>query len=1285
MSATISPLPPAIGRYLGGYVARRRRVRLAVAAVVACAIVLAWTLAVGGIDRAFALPAWARGALLAGEVAAVLAVAARPLRDALGRSVDWVEASRQVERRNAALGERLVTVTSQLLTPPAYRGSAQMLDALVAQLCGEIGEASGRRLVGWRGLYSPALALFCLVVATAGLWNLSWLNLPQLIDRQVRPFGGTPPVTTTQIDVTPAGASVRDHEALVIRAAVRRLGDGRSPTVHLRGDSGEWQELPMAAGAGGDPGYSYTIPSVEQDQRFYVTAGDARSPTYPIRVLRRPAMAEVRIRYSYPAYTGRSSLNVRNTDGLIEAPQQTEAVVSVVATEPLASAVMIVDGKRSEMAATADHRVRQAHLVVTKDGPWELEMTSERGVVGRGPRGMQIRAVADRPPLVRLVQPVTDLRVGQRDIVPLSYQALDDYGVAQLVAKAQVNANPPVEIALHPHGGDPRRLDGSFDLDLATLDVKVGDVVSVTIVGTDRAGHDGTSDIRHMLISPRSIDLATHQRLAELSQAVEYAADWADQLAKARQAVDEARRVDGANHPEQLSAAIAKASRILSAAQEPGAMLRQSLIRATVYSGSPKMSDAIASMVDAVVVQLDNLDRVDETISSRRAVEDATSGRMSRTANNARELAATVKRLADGDQAAAVSADRASLATPPTTVPTDQAARDRRRQMFERARQDLAAALAGMGIKPDARDIDQQLQQRIETAARLVEAAKPIDFAAAAPRWAAGIRNKEFQPPRFDERLAVASQVEAVRPDSAMATARDLQWASRAATVLATPPPDAAAADDAKAKSVDQALREFPGVMAALRAEHEVNRRALRAVSPAEARRIHESAAAIHAAAAEARKRLLAWAADGKAPASELAAKAREQDELALAAGVATESRDFDAAAELDRRLAMSLGRPELADLSAAPRAIDRLSTSQEKVADQTAAASDDTQTAGIAGVQQQVADAIAQARQAVPGAEPVNGDDGGALRQKTTEAISQAQEKLASLPMQLSSALESATGVADVRARLAGALAEAAKAAPDEREAAQRVVGMIQLELDDAQKGFEAAAKPFRPNLADDLVETLRPYAPDTSDAVAAADESLRASLVEIRSALAQSAETGDREAVEQSAQHVRDAIAQVQEALRDAQAKVIERDPLVSARWFARAAADALASAPPNRRSAAAHQKKTLEALGKASLDANRRSKNARLSQAPGFSPFYLPPLGGAWGDDAERPTGERLLQTIPGLREWGRLRERIGDSLDAPVRESEPAGYSDALRLYFEVLGREDAKPRGDDKRP
>jgi hypothetical protein len=1271
MSA-IRLFPAPIGRYLSDFVAHGRRVQVARALLVAMALSVAWMLAVAGVDRFVPLPPWARAALLGALLLAVAGLVARPLVRLFRRDVNWIDAAQQVERRNTRLGQRLVTVTSQLLAPVDYRGSEQMLATLVEQVSGDVARPTGRRLADWAALARPGLAVLCLAAATVGLWNISWLNLPQLIDRQLHPLAGILPVSTTQIELSPGGASVKEHEPLQVRVVVRRNEDGRPPILHVSSDDKRWDETPMTSGA--DNAFVATIPLIEQDLHYYVTAGDARTPSFPVRVLRRPVVAEFRIRYAYPAYTGRSALSVKNTDGLVEAPQSSEATISVVATEPLESAVLKIDGKRLEMSETSQRNVRQAQITVTRDQPYTLEMTSDRGVEGRGPAGMRIRAVADRPPLVRLVQPATDLRLSPREIVPLAYQALDDYAVAQLIARAQVNANPPVNYALRLRG-DARRIEGAFELDLATLNVNVGDVVSITVVAHDKPGQTGSSDVRHILISPRSIDVATHQRLAELAQAADYAHDWSMQLAAALKAVEHARKVDPQEDAEK-SAAFASASRHLSTAEETGTMLRQSLLRVIVYSASPKMSEALATAVDTAAVELDGVDRVDETIASTREVKDATAGRMTRVAAEAAELARQVKKLSDGDQAAAVQADRENLKPSPSTAPTDRAAQDRRREMFERATQDINAALTALGIDPKAGDVDAQLQRRIDSATRIISAAKPIDFTAAAQRWSEGVRGNEFQPPHLEDRLSAASQAEAVRPDAEMNAARDLQYASRAAAKLSAPVEDEEPAP-AEAKARVEALGQYPTALGALRAEHEVNRRALEAKSPREVKQIHEAARAIHTAAAAARAKMMTWAAPAGTSSSELASKARELDNLAVSAGVATENKDFDTAAEMDRRLAAALGRPELAEASAVPRAIDRLSNNQEKLADQTAQA-DETQAAAIAGVQQQVADDIGQTQvQAAAGAQTT--PDSAEARQKATEAISRAQEKLASLPMQLLTVQELAANLGDATTRLSLARAHAAEAPPAQRETAQRVAAMIQSEVEQAQKSFDDASKPLTGPLADDLVDSLRQFAPDTTGAVTAVDEDLRGTLSDLQDILSKSAESRDRAGIEAAAQQVRDALAEVQEALRDAQGKVIERDPLVSARWFARAAADALSAAPPNKRSAAAHQKKTLEALSKAAVEALRRSKNARLSQAPGYAPFYLPPLPGAWDDSEGRPSGDRLLQTIPGLREWGRLRERMGESLDAPVRESEPAGYSESLRLYFEVLGREDARPR------
>ena len=97
--------------------------------------------------------------------------------------------------------------------------------------------------------------------------------------------------------------------------------------------------------SGADNAFVATIPLIEQDLRYYVTAGDAA------RRFSRFASCAGRWSPSFASATSipptpGTALSVKNTDGLVEAPQNSEATISVVATEPLESAVLKIDGKR---------------------------------------------------------------------------------------------------------------------------------------------------------------------------------------------------------------------------------------------------------------------------------------------------------------------------------------------------------------------------------------------------------------------------------------------------------------------------------------------------------------------------------------------------------------------------------------------------------------------------------------------------------------------------------------------------------------------------------------------------------------------------------------------------------------------------------------------------------------------------------------------------------------------------------------------------------------------------
>jgi len=1241
------------------------------------------------LDRWVGMPRWMRVGLLAVNGAGVVWMMILPVRGWLKREVDWVGASEEIEGRDGAMGERLVTVVSQLLAPERYRGSEQMLGSLVNEVTAEVSVRSRGRL-SEHGVVAmlgrPVIALMIVLMVGAILWPAEWLNLPQLLKRQVMPFAGTPPVTTTLIELWPMGeVDVKERDAVSVRAVVRRLGEGEVPVLYSMSGQEEWTRTPMIPTV--ENTWMLTLSGLDRDVKFYVKAGDARSKQTKIRVLKKPGVAEFRVRYAYPSYTGRAALATHNTDGLIEAPQGTEAMLSVVATEPLSSAILVLKGeqKRVELLPTNEANIRQGKFTVARDQAMELEMVSERGVKGAGPVGMVMRSVADRPPLVRIIQPATDLRLAPREMLALTYQALDDYGVANLTAMVQVNAGVAVEHALVVKA-EARRVEDLFEVDLAKLSVKVGDVVTIVLRAVDRAGQKSQTEARHVLISPRSVDVATHQRLAELATAYDAAKDWADALAKAQEYLERARRI-GPEREGEYNAAAAKVTRQLAGAQESAAALKQSLLRAIMVSGSAKMSDAIVVAIDQLTMQSDYVERIDQALMARKGVDETAMSRMTRSAGSAKDLAQMLKAMAEGEQAAATLADRGNLkasAAVSTTNPADKGAIERRRQMVERARQEISAALDSLKINPKDKEaaIDQQLQARVEAAQRVMAGAKAVDLVGPANKWTAGLKGHEAYPMRLDERLYNAAQAEALRPDAELVAARDLNLSARAVVNLSerwgANDAEAGAASAEKKKEMAEltkAIEELPAALAALRAEHEINRRALGAKNPAEAKGILESARPARAAASEARAKMLAWATGPGVNPDELAARSKELEELAMAANAAMATKNFTEAANLDQKLAAGSNKPEIAHAGDAPRAIDALSQNQQTLAEKMEAA-DEQQAAAIAGAQKKVADELAGGE---PGTAAMSDNDS---RQRATAAITAAQEKLASLPMQLSTAESMASAVADLTERLAKAKAEAAKFAATgsdaDREMADRIVQQAEKELEEASASAMAARKAVGTKLAEELSEGLRPFAPEASAAVNRTEERLKPALAELQKALEGGG--GGRSAAEASAAIeaamalARGAIQEMQEALREAQSQVIERDPLVSARWFARAAADALTSQPPRKGQAQQHQRSTIEALGKAGLDAQRRSKNLRLAQVPGFSQIYLPPAAPAWGDGSGVKASERLMQAIPGLREWGRLRDRLGDSLTAPIRESDPPGYSDSLRVYFELLGRE-----------
>lgn len=115
-----------------------------------------------------------------------------------------------------------------------------------------------------------------------------------------------------------------------------------------------------------------------------------------------------------------------------------------------------------------------------------VALTDEHGLTSAAERVFRFEASEDRPPSVTLLEPSADASVLRTAVVPVAAQANDDVGVRRLSISAQhpghseESAEPsPQVVALAEREARSAQLDVDAALDLAALDLRVGDVVVV--------------------------------------------------------------------------------------------------------------------------------------------------------------------------------------------------------------------------------------------------------------------------------------------------------------------------------------------------------------------------------------------------------------------------------------------------------------------------------------------------------------------------------------------------------------------------------------------------------------------------------------------------------------------------------------------------------------------------------------------------------------------------------------------------------------------------------------
>jgi hypothetical protein len=203
-------------------------------------------------------------------------------------------------------------------------------------------------------------------------------------------------------------------------------------------------------------------------------------------------------------------------------------------------------------------------------------------------------------------------------------------------------------------------------------------------------------------------------------------------------------------------------------------------------------------------------------------------------------------------------------------------------------------------------------------------------------------------------------------------------------------------------------------------------------------------------------------------------------------------------------------------------------------------------------------------------------------------------------------------------------------------------------------------------PDVASNLAGALEPFAPEAGGAQDAVSRALLPAL-EALNAGARRTNVG---AVDRAAADVRNAIELSQQELARAQDTFMRRDPLVAAKYYARAAADSLARAPVDLKVALARQASVTLALSRAWDSSVHHAAAQRLQILPSFQQVYAgPSTAGDHAPTVASPASPNFAAT----RDWGRLTPRQADEAGSPMPAPDPPGYEEPLRLYFEAIGK------------
>lgn len=202
-------------------------------------------------------------------------------------------------------------------------------------------------------------------------------------------------------------------------------------------------------------------------------------------VAREPLLRDIRLRYSYPGYTGLPPRDVTDSTGDIAGLRGAHVRLSATPARPARAAYLLV-GERGETEIPA--RLRDGRLEIdlplSESGLYRVLLEPAWGRSVREERSHQIVVEPDRAPEIDIQGPAERLELDEPRPVEVGYAARDDFGLGAVELVMRVDDGGEERRPLVDAKGD-RRAGGKTLLDLGALALRSGSRVAYRVEARD--------------------------------------------------------------------------------------------------------------------------------------------------------------------------------------------------------------------------------------------------------------------------------------------------------------------------------------------------------------------------------------------------------------------------------------------------------------------------------------------------------------------------------------------------------------------------------------------------------------------------------------------------------------------------------------------------------------------------------------------------------------------------------------------------------------------------------